>query len=109
MQKEESRFRPSHSWSHLLLELWHAGLLGQPKSMEKQSQSCNGAALKGREKDGGGCAVVLESRAMVPNRNRVQQPVLLHFQALRAPAYLKGQQVKKKRRCWEVAGLFQRI
>lgn len=63
--------------------------------MEKQSQSCNGAGLRGREKVGGGCAVVLESRAMVHNRNRVQQPVLLHLEADRAPAYLKGQQEKK--------------
>lgn len=63
--------------------------------MEKQSQSCNGAGLRGREKDGRGRAVMLESRAVVCNRNRVQQPVLLHLEVVRAPAYLKQKQDKR--------------
>lgn len=38
---------------------------------------------------------MLESRAVVCNRNRVQQPVLLHLQVVRAPAYLKRKQDKR--------------
>lgn len=52
--------------------------------MEKQSQSCRGAGLR-REKDGGGHAAGLESRAVVCQGSRIQQ-------MLRAPACSMGKQ-----------------
>lgn len=60
--------------------------------MEKQNQSCRGAGLRGRERDGGGHAVGLESRAVVGNGSTVWQTLLLRLYMVRTPACLIGRQ-----------------